>query len=118
MLYKCNILALVGGGHNPKFSPNKVVLWDDHATKPIGELIFKHLVCAVKLKTDRIVIVLEHKIFIYNFSTLKLLNHIDTCSNPKGLCSMNTDSKKTIIACPGKKLGSVFIMYNSEKQVL
>lgn len=42
MLYKCNILALVGGGKNPKFSQDKVVLWDDHATKPIGELIFKN----------------------------------------------------------------------------
>ena len=87
MLYKCNVLALVGGGRNPKFSQNKVVLWDDHATKPIGELIFKNQVRAVKLKADRIVVVLEQKIFIYNFENLKLIDHIETSNNPKGIFS-------------------------------
>lgn len=58
------------------------MLWDDHKVRCIGEMSFRTEVKAVKLKADRIVVVLESKIFIYNFSNLKLLDHIETCPNP------------------------------------
>lgn len=127
MLYRSNILALVGGGRNPKYPLNKVMIWDDSQMKCIGEMSFRSEVKAVKLRPNRqvffyfcncflieiffkrIVVILDNKIFIYNFADLKLLDHMDTCLNPKGLCSLNLDSENTILACPDKLLGQVTI---------
>jgi hypothetical protein len=53
MMFRTNILALVGGGDKPKFAANKVFLWDDLSFKCIGELSFKTNVRAVKLTKDK-----------------------------------------------------------------
>jgi hypothetical protein len=53
MMFRTNILALVGGGEKPKFAANKVFLWDDLSFKCIGELSFKTNVRAVKLTKDK-----------------------------------------------------------------
>ena len=53
MMFRTNILALVGGGEKPKFATNKVFLWDDLSFKCIGELSFKTYVRAVKLTKDK-----------------------------------------------------------------
>jgi hypothetical protein len=53
MLYKTNIIALVGGGSNPKYTLNKVILWDDNQMKAITELRVTSYIRNVKLKKDK-----------------------------------------------------------------
>ncbi len=53
MLNRSNILALVGGGKNPKYASNRVILWDDSQTKMISEMRFASAVKNVKLKKDK-----------------------------------------------------------------
>ena len=108
MLFRSNILALVGGGTHPKYPPNKVILWDDHQMKCIGELSFKTNVKAVKLRKERIVVVLEQRIYVYQISDLKLLDAVDTFSNPQGLCALSPKDA-TILVCPDKKKGHIRI---------
>ncbi|GAB2287993.1 Autophagy- protein 18d, partial [Dionaea muscipula] len=109
MLFRCNILALVSGGSNSQYSSNKVMIWDDHQCRCIGEFSFRSEVRAVKLRRDRIVVVLEHKIFVYNFIDLKLLHQIETLSNPRGLCCLSHSMNTSVMVCPGRRRGQVRI---------
>ena len=84
MLFRCNILALVGGGRNPRYPSHKVMIWDDHQNRCIGELSFRSEVRAVRLRRDRVVVVLSSKVYVYNFADLSLLDHIETAENSKG----------------------------------
>lgn len=84
MLYRCNILALVGGGDSPKYPLNKVMLWDDHQAKCIAELSFKSDVKQVKLKADKIIVSVEDRVYVYHFADVKLIDLIETCKNPDG----------------------------------
>ncbi len=53
MLYKSNVVAFLGGGKTPKFTPNKVVLWDDSQQKVITEIRLTNEVINVKLKKEK-----------------------------------------------------------------
>lgn len=116
MLFRCNILALVGRGPNPQYSPNKVMIWDDHQSRCIGELSFRSEVRSVRLRRDRIVVVLEQKVFVYNFADLKLLHQIETIANPKGLCVVSQTVGSLVLVCPGLQKGQVRIEHYATKR--
>lgn len=116
LFLRCNILALVGGGKSPRYSPNKVMIWDDHQSRCIGELSFRSEVRAVRLRRDRIVVVLELKIYVYNFADLKLLHQIETSPNRKGICALSPTPKTCVLACPGQRKGEVRVELYSMKK--
>ncbi|KAJ1480899.1 WD40-repeat-containing domain protein [Baffinella frigidus] len=107
MLFRCNIFALVGAADNTRFPPNQVIIWDDKRKKDIGQLSFRHDVKAVRLRRDKVVVVLEYKVLVFNFSDLSQLMEIDTISNPKGLCALCPAPNHTVLACPGTQKGQV-----------
>eukprot|EP00943_MAST-04B_sp_MAST-4B-sp1_P000976 g976.t1 len=119
MLFRCNILALVGGGQQPRYPPNKVMIWDDHQNRCAGELTFRSQVKAVKLRRDKVVVVLEKKIYVYNFEDLQLVDHIETTWNPRGLCALCPNASNTVLACPGLKPGHVKVeLYDMNKNIV
>ena len=116
MLYKSNILALVGGGKNPKFTPNKVILWDDYQTKILTEFKFPLSVKNVKLKNDKIFVVCEQKIYVYSMEKYKLIESIDTFINKLGTIGINTGESFTILAYPSNPIGFMKVKYYEKSQ--
>ena len=115
MLYRSNIVALIGGGKSPRYSSNKLVLWDDHKQKEISEMRFMSNVKNVKMKKDRIYAVTEDKIYVFNFNTLELFDTLETKNNKKGILSISLIGN--IIAYPHSEIGKVKIKdYDQQKE--
>lgn len=95
------------------------MIWDDHQSKCIGELMFKNEVLGVKLRRDRVVVLLNSKVYVYRFSDLKLLDQIATISNPKALISLCSDPACNILAIPGLHRGSIRVeLYDISKATI
>ena len=57
--------------------------------KTIIETSCKSEVRAVKLNPERCIIILDTKIFIFNLADFRVLDILETCPNPKGLCAIS-----------------------------
>jgi WD40 repeat protein len=110
MLKKSNILALVGGGTLPKFSKNKIIIWDDHQGKIIIQIRLNSDIIKVKLREDCIISILENRIYLLDINTLETIDILDTFDNPNGIFSMSNINNKLNIAFPHNK-GKIQLEY-------
>ncbi|KAM9771157.1 WD repeat domain phosphoinositide-interacting protein 4-like [Syngnathus typhle] len=114
MLHRSNLLAVVGGGVSPKFSEISVLIWDDACDsrdakdKLVLEFTFTKPVLAVRMRHDKIVMVLKNRIYVYSLPDKPLkLFEFDTRDNPKGLCDLCPSLDKQLLVFPGHKCGSL-----------
>ncbi|KAJ2443025.1 Phosphatidylinositol 3,5-bisphosphate-binding protein, partial [Coemansia sp. RSA 2424] len=111
MLYRSNYLAFVGGGRNPRFPPNKVMLWDDASSKIIAELEFRSDVLNVQLQRDRIVVVLRNKCIVCSLEAKpRHLHAFETADNDRGAMAISGGSDSGILVFPGRQKGHIQIV--------
>mmetsp|Transcript_11020 Transcript_11020/g.23411 ORF Transcript_11020/g.23411 Transcript_11020/m.23411 type:complete len:620 (+) Transcript_11020:584-2443(+) len=119
MLFRCNLMALVGGGSDPHAAPHRVLIWDDHVPNEIGELSFRQIVLRVKLRKDAIAVALRDRVYVYHLADLSLRDKIYTADNPYGLLSLSTHVQDMVLACPSVTMGHVRVeLYGMRKTML
>ncbi|XP_064112935.1 WD repeat domain phosphoinositide-interacting protein 4-like [Macrobrachium nipponense] len=110
MLHRTNLLAMVGGGAVPKYADNTVLIYDDLKSTLLLEFTFAVPVLAVRLRKDRLVVVLRRQIHVFTFphSPHRLFT-CETRDNPLGLCEVSpfASADKHILCFPAHKLGAV-----------
>ena len=116
MLKRTNILALVGGGRNPKFPTNQLIIWDDHQGKIISKLRINENIMSVRLRNDKIIVVTRNKFYLFNIKTLVTIAIENTFDNPLGIiATSNGENNKLIVAFPYEAQGSIFVGDISQK---
>ncbi|KAF2104492.1 WD40 repeat-like protein [Rhizodiscina lignyota] len=93
MLGTTRYLALVGGGRQPKFPTNKVIIWCQRTQRPLQTLSFSVPVIRVHVNKSHYLVALQDSINLYAnpqngaVAPAKLSYH-HTTSNPYGLCCL------------------------------
>ena len=110
MLNRCNIIALVGGGNNPKYDRNKLIIWDDSQCKALVEIVVIFNIENIKLKRTKIFIVGETEISVFTFgNNYQKIDSINTCQNKNGIFGISLDPQSNIICFPSLEIGKIRI---------
>lgn len=117
VLFRSNIVALVGGGPNPRFRNDRVMLWDDCRNQSIAELCFNSTVRGVEMVRDAIAIALDERVYIYALANLDLVKRVPTVNNPRGLVDIRASEGGTdnVIATLSTKAGYVEIHHSDNR---
>ncbi|KAF2758387.1 WD40 repeat-like protein [Pseudovirgaria hyperparasitica] len=114
MLGQSSILALVGGGRQPKFPQNKAVIWDDLKEKTPITLEFRSPVQRVRISRSHLVVVLLNSVNLYKLaSPPQKLATFDTANNPYGLCCLG----EQLMVFPGRTPGQIQLVRLSNNLV-
>lgn len=116
MLFKTNIFAMVtlSDDDPTNCGLNKVQIWDDQKGKFVGELRSRNEVKGVALRRDIIAMVCEYAIYVYTCDKLRVILHLTTNANSRGLCVLAAASDPWILCCPGQSTGAVRVQVGQD----
>jgi len=114
MLYRTNILTLVGSDNNMNNKRSKLIIWDDYLKRPLSEFKFNQNKMNVKLRKDKKIVVCSDKIYVFNLSNFKNNEIIETGDNSHGIVGISYEQDQTLLVYPDKERGKVTIK-NYEK---
>eukprot|EP01137_Pigoraptor_chileana_P021947 Opistho-2@86306 len=100
MLFCTSLVAIVGAGEQPAFSPRRLQIANTKRQSTICELNFVNTVLAVKMNRKRLVVVLEDRIHVYDITNMKLLHTVETPPNQRGVCALSPNSENNFLAYP------------------
>ncbi|CAH8614430.1 unnamed protein product [Heterobilharzia americana] len=112
MLFRTNLLGILGGGNHSRLSSNVACLWDGLKQQFLLEITCATDVRGVRLRHDRIIVVLVNAIKVYTFSpSPQLVFESKTCSNPLGLCYVCQSVDNPLVVFPGRRPGAVLLVH-------
>ncbi|SMN22358.1 similar to Saccharomyces cerevisiae YGR223C HSV2 Phosphatidylinositol 3,5-bisphosphate-binding protein, plays a role in micronucleophagy [Maudiozyma saulgeensis] len=117
MLNRSNYIALVGGGKEPRYPLNRLIIWDDLVGKESIKLNFMSAVRQVYISRCFIVVILDSKISLYSFGKTpkRLMDDIDIPSGSfvdyKSTNSHDDNSSNGILCYESNKYrGQIHVM--------
>ncbi|KAF8004972.1 hypothetical protein HF325_000429 [Metschnikowia pulcherrima] len=91
MLYRTSLVAVVGLGEEVGSLPRKLKILNTKRQTTICDLIFPSTILLVKLSRQRMIVLLEEQIYIYDIRNMELLHTIETSPNLNLLCALSED---------------------------
>eukprot|EP00741_Cyanophora_paradoxa_P023581 tig00021590_g22778.t1 len=101
LLFSSSLVALVGTGDEPSFSPRRLKLFNTKTSSIAGELHLRDAIVAIRLNRDRLIAVAAEKAYVYDLQDLRCLQVIETGQNPRGICAFAPWSEAAYLALPG-----------------
>jgi len=87
-MFSSSLVAVSGIGEPATFSPRRLRILNTKRQTVVCELNFPTKVLAVRMNRQRLVVVLEEKISIYELSTMSALHTIETIANGAAVCAL------------------------------
>lgn len=112
MLFSSSLLAIVGAGDQPSLSPRRLCLFNTTTGAALRELNFLTSILAVRMNRQRLIVILQDKVYVYELNSLTIFDTIDTVPNFKGLCAFSPCLDACYLALPGSNTKGSALLYN------